>query len=48
MNAWNWTVFQLMTHAAMNEQDKKNKQETIDFIGNLLNNTAIKLPGMYK
>ena len=31
MNAWTWTVFQLMTQAAMNEQEK-NEQETVDFV----------------
>lgn len=31
MNAWTWTVFQLMTQAAMNEQEK-NEQEAVDFV----------------
>lgn len=48
MDAWNWTVFQLMTQAAINEYDEKIKAETTDFVGNLINNKVIKFPGIYK
>lgn len=48
MDAWNWTVFQLMTQAAMNEHDEKIKNETTDFVGNLINNKVINFPGIYK
>jgi hypothetical protein len=48
MNAWTWTVFQLMTQAAMNDHDEKIKAETTNFISNLLDNKVIDFPGIYK
>ena len=45
---WNWTVFQLMTQAGMQEVVKKDAQESKEFLANLLNNNAIDLPTMYK
>jgi len=47
-NVWTWTVFQLMTQAAMNEHDKKIKDETTEFVGNLMNGNVVNFPSMYK
>ena len=47
MNAWTWTVFQLMTQAAINEIEDNNKQEIKAFVGDLLNNVS-PLKKLYK
>jgi hypothetical protein len=37
-----------MTQAEMNEHDKKIKDETTEFVGDLLNGNVINFPSMYK
>jgi hypothetical protein len=37
-----------MTQAAMNEHDKKIKDETTEFVSDLMNGNVINFPSMYK
>ena len=46
MDAWTWTVFQLMTQAAMSEHDEKNKNETTNFVGNLMSGNIVNFPSL--
>ena len=45
---WNWTVFQLMTQAGMQEMNEKDVQETNAFLANILNKDAFNFPSLYK
>ena len=48
MDAWTWTVFQLMTQAAMNEYNQKDNEATLKFVGELMNGNVINFPSIYK
>jgi hypothetical protein len=48
MDAWTWTVFQLMTQAAMNEYNQKDNEAALKFVGNLMSGNVVNFPNVYK